>query len=221
VEELLKTLIQKIDRLTDMVADMQRDINDINDIKRHGRDTVSDMVATRSSKTTNAERCRKYREKKKAAASGSAPCRDMVASSEGPLLTSFLPSESLKGKTAARARGKSRANKTEFPVDWEPELKFDEGREFAKFKASALAHGRVYVNWPQAWANWKLNAPNFNRSGSNGRRHGSVLDAFDRIGERLVAAGASEDYVPGSSGPRPLQLDQELRPANPRLISSR
>lgn len=211
MEELLQQILATLQRIERHLATPTDTRND----------TKTTPKTTPRRARANAEKCKRYRAKKKAATPTPTPGVATPSLSESPLLTSFLPSESLKGKTAARARGKSRANKTEFPVDWEPELKFDEGLEFAKFKASALAHGRVYVNWPQAWANWKLNAPNFNRSGRNGRRHGSVLDAFDRIGERLVAAGASEDYVPGSSGPRPLQLDQELRPANPRLISSR
>jgi len=115
---------------------------------------------------------------------------------------------------------KTRAKKpmTTLPENWHPELAGD--IEFEKFCDHARSKGRLCADWEAARRNWNRNAPRFNGGQGNGhgRRHGSVLDAFDRIGERLKAAGATDDYVPGTSGPRPLELDQTLRPANLRLI---
>lgn len=52
--------------------------------------------------------------------------------------------------------------KSLFPEGWEPELGFGERREFEKFKASAIAHGRCYADWGRAWRYWLMNVPNFN-----------------------------------------------------------
>jgi len=52
------------------------------------------------------------------------------------------------------------------------------------------------------------------RGGSHNGNGRSVLDACDRIGE---AFGAS-DYVPGSSGPQPRELDHKVRPPGLKLI---
>jgi len=116
----------------------------------------------------------------------------------------------------------SRAKKpmTPLPENWHPELAGD--IEFQKFCDHARAKARLCADWEAALRNWNRNAPKFN-GGQNGRgrRHGSVLDAFDRLGERLKAAGATDDYVPGSSGPRPLELDTPVRPANLRLVPPR
>lgn len=82
-----------------------------------------------------------------------------------------------------------------------------------------------FTKHPATWltAGCHEDEPLPKRGGQNGqgRRHGSVLDAFDRLGEKLKAAGASDDYIPGSSGPRPLQLDQEVRPTGLKLVPKR
>jgi len=128
--------------------------------------------------------------------------------------------ERKKDKEVSVARS-ARRPKTPLPDNWHPELGGDV--EFQKFCDHARANDRRCVDWEAALRNWNRNAPKFNGGNGNGRgrRSGSVLDAFDRIGERLKAAGASDDYVPGSSGPRPLELDTPLRPANLRLVPPR
>ena len=121
-----------------------------------------------------------------------------------------------EGSKVVRA---SRAKpKIPLPENWHPELAGD--TEFQKFCDHARQNDRRCVDWEAALRNWNRNAPKFN-GGQNGhgRRHGSVLDAFDRLGERLKAAGATDDYIPGSSGPRPLELDTQVRPTNLKLVS--
>ena len=139
--------------------------------------------------------------------------------------------------TSLREIKKKESKKVSISADWKPT---DADREYARSKgwpdaridAEAerfhnhyLANGEARKSWPASWRKW-VTSPYQNSNAGNGgqthgRRHGSVLDALDRIGERLKAEGASDDYVPGSSGPRPLELDQEMRPINPRLVSSR
>src|SRR5262245_14219415 len=91
-----------------------------------------------------------------------------------------------------------------------------------RFRAHALANGRRQLDWAAAWRNWVNSPYQKQNGGAHGRRHGSVLDAFDRLGERLNAQGSfAELYVPGSSGPTPLRLDQDVRPANLKLVQKK
>jgi hypothetical protein len=83
-----------------------------------------------------------------------------------------------------------------------------------------------YTKHPATWLNagCQDDEPLPRRGGQNGqgRRHGSVLDAADRLREKLNAQGSfAEDYVPGSSGPTPLRLDTPVRPAGLRVIPKR
>jgi len=108
------------------------------------------------------------------------------------------------------------------PDDWEPIGEQRDPTEADEFRDHARAKGYQYIDWHAAYRNFQKSQYNVrNRGGQNGhgRRHGSVLDAFDRIGERLKAAGATDDYIPGSSGPRPLELDTQVRPTNLKLVS--
>jgi len=139
------------------------------------------------------------------------------------LILTSLPSSSLSSlvdrplSTAARAR-------RPLPPDWEPKGEQRDATEADEFRDHARAKGYQYIDWDAAYRNFQKSPYNArNKGGQNGqgRRHGSVLDAFDRLGERLRQAGASEDYVPGSSGPRPLQLDQEMRAASLKLVPKR
>lgn len=121
-----------------------------------------------------------------------------------------------EGSVSVRA---SRATpKTLLPENWHPELVGSV--EFDRFCDHARTKGRLCVDWEAALRNWNRDAPRFHGGQGNGkgRRSGSVLDAADRLREKLKQAGATEDYVPGSGGPEPLRLDNEMRPANLRLI---
>jgi hypothetical protein len=113
--------------------------------------------------------------------------------------------------------------KTSQPDDWHPEIAPTDATEFGRFTDYCKANGRLYADWDAAWRNWK-SSPYRNAGGHNGqgRRHGSVLDAADRLEAKLNAQGSFADlYVPGSSGPTPLRLDQEVRPPNLRVIPKR
>lgn len=60
--------------------------------------------------------------------------------------TLSIPSES---------RERRRAAATPFRQDWKPaSLAPQQQREFARFRDSALAHDRRYVDWEAAWRNW-------------------------------------------------------------------
>jgi len=110
------------------------------------------------------------------------------------------------------------------PDDWEPIGPQRDPAEADEFRDHARAKGYQYIDWHAAYRNFQKSQYNArNRGGQNGRgrRHGSVLDAFDRLGERLKAAGATDDYIPGSSGPRPLELDTQVRPAGLKLVPKR
>jgi len=103
-----------------------------------------------------------------------------------------------------------------------PQARID--TEEQRFRDYWLASGKAKADWAATWRNWVTSPYQTNggqRGNGQGRRSGSVLDAFDRLGEKLRQAGASEDYVPGSSGPRPLQLDQEMRAAGLKLVPKR
>lgn len=129
------------------------------------------------------------------------------------------PSHLPRSKTKAFSRA-PRA-RTSLPENWHPELVGEV--EFDRFCDHARANGRLCADWEAARRNWNR-SPYRNQGGSNGhgRRHGSVLDAFDRLGEKLNAQGSFADqYVPGSSGPTPLRLDQDKRPTNLKLIPKR
>lgn len=96
--------------------------------------------------------------------------------------------------------------------------------EEQRFRDYWLANGKAKADWAATWRNWVTSPYQTNggqRGNGQGRRSGSVLDAFDRLGERLKAAGATDDYIPGSSGPRPLELDTQVRPAGLKLVPKR
>jgi hypothetical protein len=123
---------------------------------------------------------------------------------------------------APRQEPRSRRKpQTPLPEDFIPaNLSDSNGLEFEKFKDHARTHDRRCVDWAAAWRNWERKAAEFNQRGTGNDRR-SVLAAFDRLGERLKEAGATGDYIPGSSGPEPLRLDTEKRPDGFKLISSR
>jgi len=81
-----------------------------------------------------------------------------------------------------------------------------------------------FTKHPATWLNAGCHAdeplPRKAQGNGQGRRHGSVLDACDRLKEKLNAQGSfADEYIPGTSGPTPLRLDQEMRPANLRIVS--
>jgi hypothetical protein len=122
-------------------------------------------------------------------------------------------------------RGHPRTNTT-FPENWFPKA-FDlivDQAMFEGMKDYCLAHNRTYVDWEAAARQWKRNQPKFehgNRSNLNGKRAGSVLDACDQLIDQLGGIEAANQYIPGSSGPKPLELDRKPSTNGPKLISSR
>jgi len=137
-----------------------------------------------------------------------------------PPLTVLLPSSSLSSSIDRPLSVAARA-KRPLPADWEPKGEQRDPAEADEFRDHARAKGYRYIDWDAAYRNFQKSPYNArNKGGQNGqgRRHGSVLDAFDRLGERLKAAGATDDYIPGSSGPRPLELDTQVRSTGLKLV---
>lgn len=118
-------------------------------------------------------------------------------------------------------------------ADWKPtlaDLGYAKGKgwsderiatEAERFRLYYGANGKAWADWHLVWCKWVMSPIQNGGQNGQGRRHGSVLDASDRLGQKLKQLGASDDYVPGSSGPRPLELDKEVRPASSKRLPSR
>jgi hypothetical protein len=131
------------------------------------------------------------------------------------------PASSAREEESAKEPRSRRKPQTPLPEDFIPaNLSDSNGGEFEKFKDHARTHDRRCADWAAAWRNWERRAAEFNQQRGNGNG-GSVLAAFNRLGERLKEAGATGDYIPGSGGPEPLRLDTKKRPDGFKLISSR
>lgn len=105
-----------------------------------------------------------------------------------------------------QACGRKRRKKTTLPENFVPDravarqLGWDETRieqQIQAFFDSAKAHARVYADWAAAWRNW-CNSPFQQQNqtvNGHGRHHAnSLLQAIDRIGEKLEGA---TDPAPG------------------------
>jgi hypothetical protein len=169
---------------------------------------IAESQANESRKTKNRERMQTVR----------ARARTQVHTETQETAPIGSKKESKKEGSIGRGRASRAKPQTPLPDNWHPELAGNV--EFERFCDHARSKGRLCADWDAALRNWNRNAPRFNgaQGNGNGRRSGSVLDAFDRLGEKLKAAGASDDYVPGSSGPRPLKLDTQVRPNGLKLI---
>ena len=119
--------------------------------------------------------------------------------------------------TSVRARDKlstggKRKPKTTLQDDWNPLIAPEDRAELERFKDHARAHGSLYANWDAAWRNWRTSPyrkANAGHANGNGRA-GSILATADKLIDHLNEQGAGE-YVPGSSGPRPLEMDRPVR----------
>jgi len=138
--------------------------------------------------------------------------------------------------TSSRDLERKKRKKVSISADWKPT---DADRDYARskgwpdaridteaerFRIHYLANAKPWADWHLVWCKWVTSSyqnSNVGHGGQqHGRRHGSVLDALDRLGERLNAEGSFADqYVPGSSGPTPLRLDQDVRPTGFKLVS--
>jgi hypothetical protein len=101
-----------------------------------------------------------------------------------------------------------------------PDTRID--TEGERFRLYYLTKASLITDDHLTWCKWVISPfqnGNGGRGNGQGRRHGSVLDACDRLREKLNAQGSfAEQYVPGSSGPTPLRLDQDVRPTGLRVI---
>lgn len=91
--------------------------------------------------------------------------------------------------------------------------------EWQRFRDHSLSKGKKHRNVDAAWRNW-VTSP-FQAQTGNTPDERSVLKAADRQLDQFGGRAAAANYVPGSSGPRPLSLDYGDEPPSPKLISSR
>jgi hypothetical protein len=96
---------------------------------------------------------------------------------------------------------------TTMPADWHPIIAEKDRGEFVRFTDYCTAHAKRYANWDAAWRNW-LSSPYRNRGNGHGRRSGSLLDVTDKLDDFFTQNGVRE-YVPGTSGPRPVGVGNE------------
>lgn len=102
---------------------------------------------------------------------------------------------------------------------------WDESRiqaEAERFSHHARLRGRAVADWSAAWRAWvtspyQQQQPKTESGSGRGR---SILDAADRLIEQLGGHEAAKRYVPGSSGPQPLNLDSRAGAARLRLVPS-
>lgn len=173
------------------------------------------IEASAKPKTSGAERTRRWRERHKASQSvtvtsppspvtvtsqpsQSVTC-DAAAAEELPLTTTSLSdsqgiqkeeSKEVVQSTELRARG------TRLPDNWEPSAanwKFASGRglraldieieatKFRNYWTAKPGAGARKVNWDRTWENWILNS----KAGSKNGTTGNVIDAADRLLERI------------------------------------
>jgi hypothetical protein len=109
--------------------------------------------------------------------------------------------------------------KRELPEGWRPprDLNPFEERRLADMRLWAKAHGVEMADWNAFFEIWLTKTP---PKGQGNGKSGSVLAAADRLIERLEREGAT-DYVPGTSGPQPLSLDQRPRSNGLRKLPPR
>ena len=132
------------------------------------------------------------------------------------------PQPEKKEEEKREARKRSPSPKIPLPENWHPmeELTPSEALELEKMKDWARDKDIRSADWFARWRNWKRRAAEFNTGNGNGRGR-SVLEAAERIIEGFGGNEAARRYVPGSAGPRPLELDRGNGPSGPKLISSR
>jgi len=93
--------------------------------------------------------------------------------------------------------------------------------EAERFRLHALSSGRRQVDWQASWRKWVMSPYQQKGNGNGQGQSKSVLEAGRRIDAKLKAMGATDDYVPGTSGPKPLDLDQLPRPSDLRRLPPR
>lgn len=120
------------------------------------------------------------------------PERDDEANQKQPI-TDNREKKELRAN-ARRARAKAPLpdnfwpkNEVALGLGWSNDKIF---HEFQRFKASALAHNRLYANWQAAWDNWCRSPFQQQNQQGNGHERGgkSLLAAIDRIAETLEGA---------------------------------
>jgi uncharacterized protein YdaU (DUF1376 family) len=111
---------------------------------------------------------------------------------------------------------------------WKPEIMLATARTTMARKRDGPPSTITYFEKPFARAHAEQSAPlptveirEAEKVTINGRQGKSVLAAADRLIEDLGGMEAARRYVPGSSGPRPLNLDSGIGPPSPKLVSSR
>jgi hypothetical protein len=100
--------------------------------------------------------------------------------------------------------GRPSKMKKALPADWRPRRTlspFEETR-LADMRVWATAHGVEMADWDAFFEIW---LSKHTKGEENGKK--SILAAADRLIDELGGRKAASRYAPGSSGPRPIELD--------------
>jgi hypothetical protein len=115
---------------------------------------------------------------------------------------SYSPLPSILEPSGSNISGRAkRKPKVPLPDDFNPVISITDGEELERFKDHARSTARLCADWNAAWRNWlrsPYRKPNGGHPNGQGRRHGSLLDAFDRLDAKL-SEGAQEVYTPRTS----------------------
>src|SRR6516164_5020995 len=90
--------------------------------------------------------------------------------------------------------------------------------EAERFRLHALSSGRRQVDWHASWRKWVMSPYQQQQKGNGNGQSKSVIEAGRRIDAKLKAMGATDDYIPGTSGPEPLGVDQFQGASNIRRL---
>lgn len=156
--------------------------------------------------------------------------RHKASPRDNALLLTSSSSQEITKEESKKVRGPKRVRPSLIPADWKVpdrartialELHLNLDQIEARFRDYLASTGKLYVDYDAGFCNFVRNTPKFNgaQNGQDDRK--SVLAASDRIIERQGGMDAARAYVPGSSGPAPLNLDFGPVSPSPKLISSR
>jgi hypothetical protein len=133
------------------------------------------------------------------------------------------PESRVKKERASLSPKKAHARRTRslFPEGWQPaHLPPNQQADFDAFADHARTCARTCADWEAAWRNWHRKSVRMQQQQErpNGR---SLLAAIDGAIDFFGGEEAARRYVPGSEGPRPLNLGRNESPPCVRRLPPR